>query len=74
MTDVEDAPHLGVELLPIGEIRIVPVERMPDRRFEAALSHGANVSLEEAMGAAASHLAAGAGTANGRAGTAPLFR
>jgi len=40
VTDVEDAPQFGVELLLVIELRILPVDWMSGRRFETSLSHG----------------------------------
>ncbi len=41
MTDVEDAPHLGVELRGIREIGVAPIECVARGRFKAAFAgHG----------------------------------
>src|SRR3546814_7005796 len=40
LTDVEDAPQLGVDLLQVVEIGVLPVQRMAGGRVEAAFSHG----------------------------------
>ena len=43
VTDVEDAPHLGVELLGVGEVGIAPVDRVARGRFKAAFAgHAVN--------------------------------
>ena len=39
VTNVEDAAHFGVELRLVIEIGVLPIQRMPDRRFETAFSH-----------------------------------
>ena len=38
VTDVEDAPHLGIELRRIGEIRILPVDDVAGGGVEAAFA------------------------------------
>src|SRR5690606_9027774 len=41
MANVENPPHLGVELFEIVEIRALPVERVTRRCLRAAFFHGA---------------------------------
>src|SRR5205814_1219811 len=45
VTDVEHAPHLGIELRRIGEVRILPRDRMARRRVEGAFSGSHSDSL-----------------------------
>ncbi len=40
MTNVEDAAQLRVDLLGVREVRIPPVDGMPDRRVQSAFAHG----------------------------------
>jgi hypothetical protein len=50
VADVEDATQLFVELRLIVELGIVPVERMPNGRFETTLSHSVLVAFSDAGG------------------------
>jgi len=40
VTDIENAAQFRVNLLGIGEVRIPPVDGMPDRRVHSAFAHG----------------------------------
>src|SRR5205823_9544991 len=48
MADVEDPMHFGFGLRPVGEVRILPRDRMTRRGFETALTHCCSlVSLQK---------------------------
>src|SRR5262249_19163577 len=51
VADLEHAVHLRLDLPEVGEVGILPIERMADRRLEAAFAHGRLV-LRNAKGAA----------------------
>src|SRR3546814_6267182 len=39
VADVEDALRLGVQLFPVVEVRVVPLDRVAHRRVETAFAH-----------------------------------
>jgi len=45
VTDVEDPAQLRLDLVRVGEVRIPPVDGMPDRRVEPAFAHGLILSV-----------------------------
>ncbi|MFZ2004031.1 MAG: hypothetical protein WAV02_03020 [Stellaceae bacterium] len=45
VTDVEHPLHLNLGLRAIGEVRVLPVDNVASRRFEAAFAHGCTFIL-----------------------------